>query len=78
MADARSRQHESLDAFVIMILSDGCGDHILGVDGGLLNFHRDIVRQYDTHHCPALSGKPKIFITLTCHRETGNLECPRS
>merc|ERR1712000_586103 len=49
----------------IILLSHGNEDFIQGVDGEGIHI-RDIVQTFNSKNCPAMKGKPKLFITNAC------------
>lgn len=54
------------DAIFILIMSHGESDNIRGTDWPTALAIRDIRELFNREQCPLLSGKPKIFIFVTC------------
>ena len=66
--EKKDDQHpESTNAFMLCILSHGGDGFILGVDGEKITID-EIVSKFDGDNCPALSGKPKVFIIQACRK----------
>lgn len=61
----RTRDHTSLECFVMVIMSRGDGERLYGVDGYKIDIDT-IISMFDCEHCSYLRGKPKIFIFQTC------------
>ncbi|XP_076131953.1 caspase-6-like [Alosa pseudoharengus] len=53
------------ECFVCCVLSHGCREGILGVDGELV-FVNDINSLFSGPNCPALLNKPKVFFFQAC------------
>uniref|UniRef100_A0A8W8KFG8 Caspase-2 n=1 Tax=Magallana gigas TaxID=29159 RepID=A0A8W8KFG8_MAGGI len=61
----RTRDHASLECFVMVIMSRGDGERLYGVDGYKIDIDT-IISMFDSEHCSYLRGKPKVFIFQTC------------
>ena len=57
--------HRDADAFIFAIFSHGAEGYILGTDAGKVKIS-DIEEAFDGKHCPALAGKPKVFLIQAC------------
>lgn len=66
LSTLRALQHNPLlrqaSAFVCCVISRGNALHLLATDAQRIGLHLDTLRQMFTPiHCPALTGKPKLF-----------------
>lgn len=62
------------DALVVIIYSHGTeSDKFYGTDGELVSFEDNVVTCFDNANCPALHGKPKLFMFLACRGELKDL-----
>ncbi len=65
--ERRNEQHEESDAFFMVVMSHGCGDdYIYSTDEQSIHVRREIIDRFDHRNCPALEGKPKVFIIQAC------------
>ena len=72
-------QHSSANAFILCILSHGTKGSVSGVDGKPIDVDK-IMSKFDGNNCPALSGKPKVFIIQACQGckyQIRDVECRR-
>ena len=65
MGFADKKEHASSQMAVVVILSHGEKDYVLGTDGQRLNTER-IIEWFNNDLCPSLQGKPKFFIFQAC------------
>uniref|UniRef100_A0A915IAS6 Caspase family p20 domain-containing protein n=1 Tax=Romanomermis culicivorax TaxID=13658 RepID=A0A915IAS6_ROMCU len=65
---AEKREHKIYDSAVVVILSHGKNGRLYGVDCQEIEIHT-IVSCLNTHGCPDLIDKPKIFIIQACRGE---------
>ena len=65
LEEEKNRQEKSANAFILCVLSHGVNGFIFGVDGERIAIDT-ITSKFDGNNCPALSGKPKVFIIQAC------------
>jgi len=65
LEDERRRQQPSANAFFLCLLSHGAKGQIFGNDGKTIEIDM-ITTMFDGKNCPALNGKPKVFIIQAC------------
>nr|CAD2154763.1 unnamed protein product [Meloidogyne enterolobii] len=65
---AEREEHLQCDSAIVVVLSHGVFDHLLGVDEMPVNFH-SFVSSLNSKNAPKLIGKPKIFIVQACRGE---------
>ena len=63
--EKKGRHHQKANAFILCVLSHGGDRYICGVDGERIDIDT-IKSKFDGNNCPALSGKPKVFIVQAC------------
>ena len=62
----KSDIHKKGNAFIFVGMGHGWdGRNLLLSDSTTINQTVDLVSKFDDKHCPALRGKPKIFIFVT-------------
>ncbi|XP_063409571.1 caspase-6-like [Mytilus trossulus] len=54
-----------VDSLIVVLMSHGNNEFILGVDCERLNVI-DLIKKFNADHCPAMMGKPKMFIVNAC------------
>ena len=59
-------RHSSSDSCVVVIMSHGKGDNQFYTHGGPSIHDEDLLDMFSNVGCPALEGKPKIFIFQFC------------
>ncbi|KAF7635974.1 hypothetical protein Mgra_00004695, partial [Meloidogyne graminicola] len=62
---AQKREHLFNDSAIVVVLSHGESDHLLGIDEIPINFY-SFVSCLTSNNAPNLKGKPKIFIVQAC------------
>ncbi|KAL1425667.1 hypothetical protein MTO96_018961 [Rhipicephalus appendiculatus] len=75
---AESKAHETADCLVVILMSHGAKDVIYGVDLQPLHLEDDIISLFDNEGCPALRGKPKLFLFDACRDEHSTGTMPRA
>ncbi|XP_060066363.1 caspase-9-like [Ylistrum balloti] len=64
-----------VDSLVICVLCHGDNDNVYGTDGVAVNLIEDVFKIFGPQSCPALIGKPKLFVLNSCRgeaRDVGN------
>lgn len=74
---AEKAGHAHVDSCVVIILSHGNEQGILGVDERVVKVD-DVVACLDRDGCPDLCGKPKLFILQACRGKTKDPKVIRS
>ena len=69
LAESLLPDHKQSDAFVFVLMSHGVTGKILTSDGYTVDIMKDIITPFDGEKCPALLGKPKIFLIQACRKE---------
>lgn len=57
---AKSEEHKLYDSCIVVVLTPGKYDHLLGVDAIDVNIH-DFLQCFSAVNAPHLKGKPKLF-----------------
>ena len=65
LTDTAEKDFSRYDCFVCVILSHGSKDGIYGTDDKVINIEA-ITSLFRRDECPALEGKPKIFLIQAC------------
>ncbi|XP_048770132.1 caspase-6-like [Ostrea edulis] len=65
LEEERTRDHTSIDCYVMVFMSRGDGERIYGIDGYRIDIDT-IISTFDFEHCSSLRRKPKIFIFQAC------------
>ncbi|CAK5089073.1 unnamed protein product [Meloidogyne enterolobii] len=65
---AEREEHLQCDSAIVVVMSHGVFDHLLGIDEMPVNFH-SFVSCLNSKNAPKLIGKPKIFIVQACRGE---------
>ncbi len=61
------KQHEESDAFILVVMTHGCGHgYIYSKDEQPINIREEIINKFDHRSCSGLRDKPKIFIIKAC------------
>ena len=68
----------SYASLVVCLLSHGGLGTIEGVDGQPVNVISDLQWAFNSHKCPDLINKPKIFIIQACQGDIGQRMIPAS
>ena len=66
---ATNSDHNRMDSCVVVVLTHGEYDQLLGVDGEPINQHI-FLSCFNANNSPDLAGKPKIFIFQACRGGT--------
>jgi hypothetical protein len=61
----RRREHAVAHSCVIIVLTHGEYDELIGVDGGKIDTH-NFLSCFNSSNAPLLAGKPKLFIIQAC------------
>lgn len=64
--------HAEADSCVVIVLTHGEEDTLIGTDGNHINIH-DFLDFFNSKNAPLLAGKPKIFIIQACRGSKLNL-----
>ncbi|KAL1433847.1 hypothetical protein MTO96_012186 [Rhipicephalus appendiculatus] len=63
---AHKEELKEAECLVLILMSHGDKDGILGVDNQWLPLKEDVYAQFNNENCPALQGKPKLFFIQAC------------
>lgn len=61
-----SSVHNALGMFTLVIMTHGCRGYLSGKDGTLVSLV-DIYKMISSRNFPAMAGKPKLVILLSCN-----------
>ncbi|XP_040213148.1 caspase-3-like isoform X2 [Rana temporaria] len=65
MKEYSEKDHANNDSFICFILSHGCQETVLGVDGKKVLI-KDLTSCFNGQNCKSLIGKPKVFFIQAC------------
>jgi hypothetical protein len=65
LAFGKHEDHRHFDSCVVVVLSHGEYEEIIGADDGRLSIH-EFLSCLNARNAPLLAGKPKIFIIQAC------------
>ncbi|KAH9384866.1 hypothetical protein HPB48_026896 [Haemaphysalis longicornis] len=69
---AKAKEQSKADCLVVIVMSHGSKNVILGADGKALHLRNQIYSSFNNANCPALKGKPKLFFIQACRGGTYN------
>ncbi|KAI6225263.1 Caspase domain protein [Aphelenchoides fujianensis] len=72
---ARRPDHATVDSCVVIVLTHGEYDGLIGVDGHVINTH-DFLACFNSRAAPNLSGKPKLFFIQACRGQNHDVGIP--
>ncbi len=61
-----SRNMSSSTDYLLVVLSHGYPNGLVTSDQTRMNIQQDIIPIFDGENCPAMQGKPKVFIIQAC------------
>lgn len=65
LQDVADIDHSRFDCFMVAVLTHGVNGKLYSTDGDLIAV-QDITKYFDGNNCPALIGKPKVFLFQAC------------
>ncbi|KAI3420108.1 Ced-3p [Globodera pallida] len=74
---SKEEAHQRADSAIVVVLSHGEHDTLLGTDELRVNLHQ-FVAELNSQNCPDLMGKPKIFVVQACRGDIKDPGVPRA
>lgn len=71
--ESKHPDHAISDSFILALFSHGAQGQVFGIDFKPVPIEETIKAAFDGKMCPALAGKPKLFIIQACQGSKSQL-----